>query len=163
MVTDAARRYSWRRSTHHSDPSRIMYDANNVFAKILRGEIPAAKVYETEHVLAFMDAMPQSDGHTLVIPKIEARNFFDVEPAALTELIKATQIVARAVKRAFDPDGVRIAQFNDPAAGQTVFHLHFHIIPCYEGKELRSHSRGMADPAVLAEQAEKVKAALQTR
>lgn len=139
-----------------------MYDVNNVFAKILRGEIPAAKVYETEHVLAFMDAMPQSDGHTLVIPKVEARNFFDVEPAALAELIKATQVVARAVKRAFEPDGIRIAQFNDPAAGQTVFHLHFHIIPCYEGKELRSHSRGMADPAVLAQHAEKVKAALRT-
>ncbi len=138
-----------------------MYDANNVFAKILRGEITAAKVYETEHVLAFMDAMPQSDGHTLVIPKIEARNFFDAEPAALAELIKATQTVARAVKRAFNPDGIRIAQFNDPAAGQTVFHLHFHIIPCYEGKELRSHSRGMADPALLAQHAEKVKTALQ--
>ncbi len=137
-----------------------MYDVNNVFAKILRGEIPAATVYETEHVLAFMDAMPQSDGHTLVIPKVQARNFFDVEPSALAELVKATQVVARAVKRAFEPDGIRIAQFNDPAAGQTVFHLHFHIIPCYEGKELRAHSRGMADPAVLAQHAEKVKAAL---
>ena len=139
-----------------------MYDANNVFAKILRGEIPAAKVYETEHVLAFMDAMPQSDGHTLVIPKTQARNFFDAEPAVLAEWVKATQTVARAVKRAFNPDGIRIAQFNDPAAGQTVFHLHFHIIPCYEVKELRSHSRGMADPALLAHHAEMIKAALQT-
>lgn len=137
-----------------------MYDPNNVFAKILRGEIPAAKVYENEHVLAFMDAMPQSDGHTLVIPKAQTRNFFDVEPDVLAELIKATQHVARGVRKAFQPDGMRIAQFNDPAAGQTVFHLHFHIIPCYEGKELRAHSRGMADPALLAEHAAKVKKAL---
>lgn len=139
-----------------------MYDVNNVFAKILRGEIPAAKVYETETVLAFMDVMPQSDGHTLVIPKAQARNFFDAEPEVLADLIKATQIVARAVKHAFDPDGIRIAQFNDPAAGQTVFHLHFHIIPCYEGQPLRAHSREMADPAVLKAHAEKIKAALQS-
>jgi histidine triad (HIT) family protein len=137
-----------------------MYDVNNVFAKILRGEIPAAKVYENEHALSFMDVMPQSDGHTLVIPKVQATNFFDVEPDALAELIKATQVVARAVKRAFNPDGVRIAQFNDPAAGQTVFHLHFHIIPCYEGKALRAHSREMADPALLAQHAERIRAAL---
>lgn len=137
-----------------------MYDPNNIFAKILRGEIPAAKVYEDEHVLAFMDAMPQSEGHTLVIPKVQARNFFDVEPQALAELVKATQRVARAVREAFQPDGIRIAQFNEPAAGQSVFHLHFHIIPCYEGKELRAHSRGMADPAVLAEHAARVRKAL---
>lgn len=137
-----------------------MYDSNNVFAKILRGEIPAAKVYETDRVLSFMDAMPQSDGHTLVIPKVEACNFFDVDPDALAELIKATQHVARAVRQAFKPDGIRIAQFNDPAAGQTVFHLHFHIIPCYEGVPLRSHARGMADPKLLAEHAERIKKAL---
>jgi histidine triad (HIT) family protein len=138
-----------------------MYDPNNIFAKILRGEIPAAKVYEDEQVLAFMDAMPQSEGHTLVIPKVQARNFFDVEPQALAELVKATQRIAHAVQKAFQPDGMRIAQFNEPAAGQTVFHLHFHIIPCYEGKELRAHSRGMADPAVLAEHAARVRKALQ--
>jgi histidine triad (HIT) family protein len=137
-----------------------MYDPNNIFAKILRGEIPAAKVYENERVLAFMDAMPQSDGHTLVIPKVQARNFFDVEPDALADLVKATQYVARAVREAFKPEGIRIAQFNDPAAGQTIFHLHFHIIPCYDGKDLRSHSRGMADPKVLADHAARVKAAL---
>nr|MBO2487682.1 HIT family protein [Gammaproteobacteria bacterium] len=139
-----------------------MYDANNVFARILRGELPAAKVYETDKVLAFMDAMPQSDGHTLVIPKAQARNFFDVDPDTLAELIKATQIVARGVKRAFNPDGIRIAQFNDPAAGQTVFHLHFHIIPCYENQALRAHSREMADPAVLKAHAERIKAALES-
>jgi histidine triad (HIT) family protein len=108
-----------------------------------------------------MDAMPQSEGHTLVIPKVQARNFFDVEPQALAQLVQATQHVARAVRKAFQPDGMRIAQFNEPAAGQTVFHLHFHIIPCYEGKELRAHSRGMADPAVLAEHAARVKKALE--
>jgi histidine triad (HIT) family protein len=137
-----------------------MYDSNNVFAKILRGEIPAAKVYEDERVLAFMDAMPQADGHTLVIPKAQARNFFDVDPEVLANLIKATQHVAHAVRKAFQPDGVRIAQFNEPAAGQTVFHLHFHIIPCYEGKELRSHARGMASPELLAEHAARVRQAL---
>jgi histidine triad (HIT) family protein len=139
-----------------------MYDPNNIFAKILRGEIPAAKVYENEHVLAFMDAMPQADGHTLVIPKKPSRNLFDADPSALAELIKATQYVARGVRQAFQPDGVRIAQFNEPAAGQTVFHLHFHIIPCYEGRELKSHSRGMADPALLAQHATKVVEALKS-
>lgn len=139
-----------------------MYDTNNVFAKILRGEIPAAKVYEDERVLAFMDVMPQSDGHTLVIPKAQARNFFDVEPEVLANLIKATQHVAHGVRKAFEPDGVRIAQFNEPAAGQTVFHLHFHIIPCYENQALRAHSREMADPAVLKAHAERIKAALES-
>lgn len=137
-----------------------MYDPNNIFAKILRGEIPAAKVYEDEQVLAFMDAMPQSEGHTLVIPKAPGRNLFDADPQVLADLIKATQLVARAVRKAFRPDGIRIAQFNEPAAGQTIFHLHFHIIPCYAGKELEHHARGMADPALLAEHAARVKEAL---
>jgi histidine triad (HIT) family protein len=140
-----------------------MYDPNNIFAKILRGEIPAAKVYEDEHVLAFMDVMPQSDGHTLVIPKKPSRNLFDADPSVLSELVKATQYVANGVRKAFQPDGVRIAQFNEPAAGQTVFHLHFHIIPCYEGRELRSHSRAMADPALLAQHATKVVEALKSK
>ena len=139
-----------------------MYDKDNVFAKILRGEIPAAKVYEDEHVLSFMDAMPQSDGHTLVIPKTEARNLFDIAPAALAELIKATQYVAKGVQRVFQPDGMRLIQFNEPAAGQTVFHIHFHIVPCYAGKEIRMHARDWADKAVLAQQAEKIRAVLAT-
>jgi histidine triad (HIT) family protein len=139
-----------------------MYDKDNVFAKILRGEIPAAKVYEDAHVLSFMDAMPQSDGHTLVIPKIEARNLFDIAPAALAELIKGTQHVARGVKQALQPDGMRIIQFNEPAAGQTVFHIHFHIVPCYAGQEVRAHGRDWADKAVLEQQAEKIRAALAT-
>jgi histidine triad (HIT) family protein len=134
-----------------------MYDSNNIFAKILRGEIPAFKVYEDARTLAFMDVMPQSEGHTLVIPKIEARNFFDIDPEALCRLIKATQHVAKAVQKAFEPDGMRIIQFNEPAAGQTVFHIHFHIVPCYEGSTLKGHAREMADKAVLAEHAERVK------
>jgi histidine triad (HIT) family protein len=138
-----------------------MYDTNNVFAKILRGEIPSFKVYEDERTLAFMDAMPQSAGHTLVIPKTQARNFFDIEPQALAELIKATQHVARGVRKAFNPDGLRIIQFNEPAAGQTVFHIHFHIVPCYEGVAAKPHSREFADKAVLAQHAERIKQALQ--
>jgi histidine triad (HIT) family protein len=136
------------------------YDTNNIFAKILRGEIPAFKVYEDARALAFMDVMPQSEGHTLVIPKTNARNFFDIDPASLAELIKVTQHVAKAVGKAFNPDGMRIIQFNEPAAGQTVFHIHFHIVPCYEGATLKGHSRDMADKAVLAEHAERIKRAL---
>jgi histidine triad (HIT) family protein len=140
----------------------MMYDQDNVFAKILRGELPAAKVYEDAHALSFMDAMPQSEGHTLVIPKFEARNLFDISPTALAELIKTTQYVAKGVQRAFQPDGMRLIQFNEPAAGQTVFHIHFHIVPCYAGKEERGHGRDWADKAVLAQHAEKVRAALAT-
>jgi histidine triad (HIT) family protein len=138
----------------------MSYDSNNIFAKILRGEIPAFKVYESEHSLAFMDVMPQSDGHTLVIPKAPAENLFDIEPAVLAELIKTTQHVAKAVRKAFNPDGLRLAQFNFPASGQTVFHIHFHIIPVYSGQELRSHSREQAEKSVLAEHAERIRAAL---
>jgi histidine triad (HIT) family protein len=138
-----------------------MYDDTNVFAKILRGEIPAFKVYEDEHTLAFMDAMPQSDGHTLVVPKTRARNFFDIEPATLADLIQKTQHVAKAVRRAFQPDGMRIIQFNEPAAGQTVFHIHFHIVPCYGSVPMRMHNRDWADKAVLAEHAERIRQALQ--
>jgi histidine triad (HIT) family protein len=136
------------------------YDPNNVFARIIRGELPAFKVYEDERALAFMDAMPQSEGHTLVVPKTSARNFFDIEPAALAELIKTTQHVARGVRKAFDPAGMRIFQFNETAAGQTVFHIHFHIVPCYAGVELRGHSRDFGDKAVLAQHAERIRQAL---
>jgi histidine triad (HIT) family protein len=133
------------------------YDTNNIFAKIIRGEIPAFKVYEDARTLGFMDVMPQASGHTLVIPKTQARNFFDIEADALAALIKSTQHVAKAVQKAFKPDGMRIIQFNEPAAGQTVFHIHFHIVPCYEGDTLKGHSRDMADKAVLAEHAERIK------
>jgi histidine triad (HIT) family protein len=137
-----------------------MYDPNNIFAKILRGEIPAAKVYESKHALAFMDVMPQSEGHTLVIPKAQARNVFDADPAVLAELIKETQHVARGVRKAFNPDGIRIVQFNEPAAGQSVFHLHFHIIPRWEGVPLRPHTGEMAPGDKLQEHAARIRAAL---
>ena len=121
------------------------YDNNNIFAKILRGEIPSHKLYEDEHTLAFMDVMPQSRGHTLVIPKTGSRNLFDAEPQVLADLIQKTQRVAKAVMTAMDADGLRVAQFNEAPAGQTVFHLHFHIIPMYEGVPLRPHTGEMAD------------------
>lgn len=136
------------------------YDPDNIFAKILRGEIPAFKVHEDAHTLAFMDLMPQSDGHTLVVPKTNARNFFDIDPQALAELIKSTQHVAKGVRAAFKPDGVRIIQFNEAAAGQTIFHIHFHIVPCYAGRPIAAHARDMADKAVLAEHAERIRQAL---
>ncbi|HEU4600604.1 MAG TPA: HIT family protein [Steroidobacteraceae bacterium] len=136
------------------------YDSNNVFAKILRGEIPAARVYEDEATLAFMDVMPQAEGHTLVISKSPARNLFDISPDDLGTLIRATQHVAKGVRQAFSPAGVRIAQFNEPAAGQTVFHIHFHIIPCYEGVPMRPHGREMADKQTLEAHAAKIRAAL---
>jgi histidine triad (HIT) family protein len=136
------------------------YDRNNVFAKILRGEIPAAKIYEDERTLAFMDAMPQTVGHCLVIPKCAAENILDLDPEHLADLIKVTQKVARAVNAALKPDGLRVMQFTGPASGQTVFHVHFHVMPCYVGQEMKGHAREFADPAVLAEQAKKIKAAM---
>jgi histidine triad (HIT) family protein len=139
----------------------MTYDTRNIFARILRGEIPAHKVFEDEHTLAFMDVMPQSDGHALVIPKAEAENLFDVAPAALSATILTTQRVARAVKKAFAPPGVLIAQLNGAGAGQSVFHIHFHIVPRYEGIDLRFHAREMADPQLLAEHAARVRAALE--
>lgn len=139
----------------------MSYDTNNVFAKILRGEIPCHKIYEDEHTLAFMDVMPQADGHTLVIPKQPSRNLLDADPAALGPLMASVQKVARAVRRAFDAEGILIKQFNEPAAGQTVFHLHVHILPRHAGTELRPHSGKMADNQLLARHAEMVRAALQ--
>ena len=138
----------------------MAYDPNNVFARILRGEVPAHKVHEDAFTLAFMDVMPQADGHALVIPKVEAESIFDLPPDSLAATILATQRVARAVKKAFDAPGVMIAQLNGAAAGQSVFHIHFHVLPRHAGLELRFHARGMADPAVLAEHAARVRAAL---
>ena len=139
----------------------MAYDRNNVFARILRGEIPAHKVHEDAHTLAFMDVMPQADGHTLVIPKAEAENLFDLPPDALAATILATQRVARAVKKAFNPPGVMLVQLNGAAAGQSVFHIHFHVVPRHEGLDLRLHARDMADHAVLAAHAARVRAALE--
>jgi len=136
------------------------YDTNNIFAKILRGDIPSVKVYEDDDTLAFMDVMPQAPGHLLVIPKTGSRNILDADPAVLAKTIAVVQKLAVAAKEAFDADGVYVAQFNEPAAGQTVFHLHFHIVPRREGEPLKPHSGAMADSEVLKAHAEKIKAAL---
>jgi histidine triad (HIT) family protein len=138
----------------------MTYDANNIFSKILRGEIPSHKIYEDEHTLAFMDVMPQVDGHCLVIPKVGSRNLLDAELSTLTPLMATVQKVARATKAAFKADGVQVRQYNEPAAGQTVFHLHFHIMPMNEGQPLRGHSGKMADQGLLAKQAEMIRAKL---
>jgi histidine triad (HIT) family protein len=134
------------------------YDHDNIFAKIVRGEAPAAKVFEDHDTLALMDVFPQGLGHVLVVHKrAHARNLLDAEPEVLEHLILTVQRVARAVKVALKPDGVFVAQFNGRAAGQTVYHLHFHVIPRWEGVPLGRHARGaMADMAELKEMAEKI-------
>jgi histidine triad (HIT) family protein len=133
------------------------YDSGNIFAKILRGEIPAHKVYETEDVLAFMDIMPRGDGHTLVISKTPSRTILDIPSDALAKLILAVQHVAAGVKSALAADGITIQQFNESAGGQVVFHLHFHIIPRYEGVKMRPHTSEMAPPEQLRAYAEKIR------
>ena len=138
----------------------MSYDSSNIFAKILRGEIPCHKVYEDADAIVFMDVMPQSPGHALVLPKAASRSLLDANPAVLANIIPLVQKVAIAAKSAFNADGISIAQFNEPAGGQTVFHLHFHIMPRYEGQPLQLHARKMEDTAVLAANAEKLKAAL---
>lgn len=138
----------------------MSYDPGNIFAKILRSEIPCHKVYEDNAVLAFMDVMPQADGHTLVIPKAASRNLLDADPAVLGSLMAAVQKVAKAVAKAFDADGILISQFNEPAAGQTVFHLHVHVLPRHDRVSLRPHSGKMADHTILAQHAGMIRAAL---
>lgn len=136
------------------------YDSSNIFAKILRGEIPSERVYEDAATIAIMDVMPQGTGHTLVIPRAPSRNILDAEPATFAALMATVQKVARAVKMAFNADGVQIIQFNEPAAGQTVYHLHVHVIPRFEGVALKPHSGKMEDMAVLKANAEKIRKAL---
>lgn len=136
------------------------YDPDNVFAKILRGDLPAHKLYEDDATFAFMDIMPRGDGHCLVIPKAPARNILDVAPDSLAAVMATTQKLARAVVAAFDADGVTVQQFNEPAGGQVVFHLHFHIIPRFDGVALKPHTGSMEDQNVLAANAEKIRAAL---
>ncbi len=138
----------------------MTYDRDNVFAKILRGELPAHKVHETQDVLAFMDIMPRADGHVLVIPKTPARNILDIAPDALAALAREVQVVAKGVKTAMNADGLTIQQFNEPAGGQVVFHIHFHVIPRHEGQPLRPHTGQMADGESLKANAEKIRAAL---
>jgi histidine triad (HIT) family protein len=156
-----------------ADPSRIAtggifyeasavteYDPNNIFAKILRGEMPAHKVYEDDATFVFMDIMPRGDGHSLVIPKTPARNILDVPPEALGALFRTVQKVARASTAAFQADGVTIQQFNEPAGGQVVFHLHVHVIPRFDGVSLKPHTGQMAPSDQLAAQAQRLRAAL---
>jgi len=136
------------------------YDPSNIFAKVLRGEIPSHGVYEDDAVVAFMDVMPQGPGHTLVVPKAPSRNLLDADPATLGPLFTTVQKVALAVKKAFGADGVTILQFNEPASGQTVYHLHVHVIPRFEGVALKPHTGQMEKPEVLAENAGKIRASL---
>lgn len=136
------------------------YDPNNIFAKILRGEIPCHKVHEDDDTVAFMDIMPQADGHVLVLPKKPSRNLLDADPAIFGKLMASVQKVALAVRKAFNADGIHIQQFNEAASGQTVYHLHVHVIPRTEGIALRPHTGKMADPGLLAQHAERIRAAL---
>ena len=136
------------------------YDKDNVFAKILRGEIPCHKVYEDDATLVFMDIMPRAYGHALVIPKAPSRNVLDIAPDDLNAVMAVVQKVARAVLEAFDAEGVLIQQFNEPASGQVVFHTHFHVIPRWHDVALRPPAVEMADQDVLAANAEKLRAAL---
>jgi histidine triad (HIT) family protein len=138
------------------------YDDTNIFARILRGEIPSHKVYEDDQVVAFMDVMPQGPGHTLVVPKAKSRNLLDADPAELGGAMAIVQKIARAVKNAFEAEGVTIMQFNEPAGGQTVFHLHFHVVPRFDGVSLKRHTDDMEKPEVLAANAEKIRKALET-
>ncbi|CAN5135741.1 HIT family protein [soil metagenome] len=138
------------------------YDPSNIFAKIVAGEIPSVKVWEDDAVLAFMDVFPQSEGHVLVISKTStARNLLEVEPGVLATLTAAVQRTARAVTKALDPEGFAIMQFNGEPAGQTVFHLHFHIIPRWTDRPMKGHAHGqMADVEVLKGLAARIAAAL---
>lgn len=139
----------------------MLYDDHNVFAKILRGELPCHKVYEDENSLAFMDIMPQADGHTLVIPKVAAVTIFDLEPEQLAHCMTTVQKVAAAVKRAFDAPGVVLFQLNGAEAGQTVPHLHFHILPSSLGAlTKRTHAAQIEAPEKLADFAQRIRAAL---
>lgn len=139
----------------------MTYDPQNVFAKILRGELPCVPVYEDETTLAFMDVMPQIDGHTLVIPKAPSRNLLAMEPADLTPLIVTAQKVGRAVKAAFEAPGLLVMQFNEPAAGQTVFHTHIHLLPRWEDRPLKPHAgTSFQAPEILEGHARKIRAAL---
>jgi histidine triad (HIT) family protein len=136
------------------------YDENNIFAKILRGELPAQKVYEDDKAFAFLDIMPRTPGHTLVIPKAPARNILDVAPADLAHVMAVAQKIARAAMTAFKADGITVQQFNEPAGGQVVFHLHVHVMPRHDGVALKPPASAMEKPEVLAEHAALLRKAL---
>ncbi len=138
------------------------YDPDNIFAKILRGDMPSVKVWEDDDVLAFMDVFPQSEGHVLIVSKTStARNILEIEPEALAKLTAAVQRTARAVEKALKPEGLSLMQFNGDAGGQTVFHLHFHIVPRWSDRPMKGHGHApMADAEQLKILAEKIAAAL---
>jgi histidine triad (HIT) family protein len=136
------------------------YDTNNIFAKILRGEIPCFKVYENDHVLAFLDIMPRAPGHTLVIPKAPARNLLDISADDFAHVARATRLIARAAMPAFNADGMMIVQFSEPASGQEVYHLHMHVIPRFDGVALLPPASRKEDMKVLEGHAAKLIAAL---
>ena len=140
----------------------MAYDPDNVFAKVLRGEIASTKVYEDDATLAFMDIMPRCEGHTLVIPKTPARNVLDASPAQLAACLATVQKIGRAHLKAFGAQGVTVLQFNEPAGGQVVFHLHFHVIPRFDGLPLAPHTGRMEKPELVAAAAAKIVQALAT-
>ena len=135
----------------------MAYDPNNIFAKILRGEIPCHKIYEDEDTLAFLDIMPRTEGHVLVITKEKARDLFDIKPEALAKLMAVVQKLAPKIQEAMGAEGVLIQQFNGAAAGQTVFHLHVHIVPIKQGVSVKPHAGAMADQGALAATAETIR------
>lgn len=138
----------------------MTYDPSNIFGKILLGELPAHKVHEDETAIVMMDLFPQSRGHTLIVPRAPSRNLLDADPAVLSALMPLVQRVAKAIKKATGADGLRLVQFNEAPAGQTVFHLHFHLIPIYEGVPLGAHGSGKAEDSELAELARAIAAEL---
>jgi histidine triad (HIT) family protein len=136
------------------------YDPNNIFAKILRGELPCHKVYEDDKTLAFLDIMPRAPGHTLVLPKAPARNLLDVEPDDLAHVMQVAQTIAKAQMTVFGADGITVQQFNESAGGQVVFHLHVHLVPRNAGEPMKPPASVREEPAVLSDQALKLAAAL---
>ncbi len=143
-----------------SQSARSAYDPSNIFAKILRGDMPAQKVYEDADTFAFMDIMPRADGHCLVIPKTPARNVLDATPEQLATCLRTVQSLSRAAMIAFAADGITIQQFNESAGGQVVFHLHYHVLPRHTGVSLKPHTGQMEKPEILAANAEKLRAVL---
>ena len=136
------------------------YDASNIFAKILRGELPCYKVYEDDKTLAFLDIMPRAPGHVLVLPKAPVRNILDIAPDDLAHVIKVAQKIAKVSVDVFGADGVTVQQFNESAGGQVVFHLHVHVIPRKNGVAMKPPASEKAAPDVLADQAKQLVAAL---
>jgi histidine triad (HIT) family protein len=142
------------------NPMTTAYEQDNIFAKILRGEIPAHVLYEDDHTLSFMDIMPRAKGHALVIPKEPSRTFLDLDATEIGALYQTVQKIAKASKKAFQADGITIHQFNEKAGGQVIFHTHVHVIPRFEGEDLKPHTGQVAPDDVLAPQAEAIRAIL---